>query len=334
MKKIVSIAIAALLSAFIFAGCGAAANEPSQENTVTPTAPAPERKTDYEIILKDAPPDFEIDSRYTYLDFDSDTPFVIYEDSNNPVDPPISDSMIALGRPTFKLYMYYDSKGIAQFRAYGEKFEVTYEGSTKTFADKPVKIGIYKVAPEIKTADGENIIAYNVLDTTPIKIEDEDFPTTETETDGPVESAKTTPTSANTGSSGSGTGSSQSSGSSGAGNGGNSGGSNNHESETGGSRSSGTTWHDAVYEDVWIVDVPACTKEEPVYDTVEWFECNCGATFSSESEIWAHSDQHLINGEPDAYSVKSEKRQVGTNTISIPEQGHWEKKLVREAGYY
>jgi len=103
---------------------------------------------------------------------------------------------------------------------------------------------------------------------------------------------------------------------------------------TGVSPTGGKTWHEAVYDKVWVVDVPASTREEPVYETVERFECNCGAIYYSEPEIWAHADQHLINNEPDAYKPMSEKRQVGTNIINVPEQGHWEDVLVREAGYY
>lgn len=337
MKKIILIVIAALLSTLVFTGCSVAANEPALENTVVPSAqPTSEVKTDYEIILKNAPPDYVIDSRYTYVDFNVDTPLLIYEDSNNPVDPPISDSMIAFGLPTFKLYMYYDSKGIAQFRAYGEKFEVAYEGTKKTMADNPMESGIYKVVPEIKTEDGKDMMVYNVPNMAPVKIADEDFPSVETaeQTNDLNRIPPHTSQTPNSNNSGSTTGSNANSGKPESNNGGNSGGSSDHVGETGGSGNDGKTWHDAIYEDVWVIDIPASTKEEPVYDTVEWFECNCGATFSSESEIWSHADQHLINGEPDAYSVKSEKRQVGTNTISIPEQGHWEKKLVREAGYY
>ena len=339
MKKTIAIVIAALFSACLFVGCGEVANDTVPESTVAPTVtPTSKARTEYEVVLKDAPPDFEIDSRYTFVDFGSDTPPLIYEDNNNRVDPPISDSMIAFGLPTFNLYMYYDSKGIAQFRAYGEKYEVTwYDETRKTMAEKPVESGIYKVIPTMETENGKDIMVYRVLDMTPVNIEDEDFPAVETagQKNNPAQSTPPTTKAPTSGSSDKGTrgstGSNTNSGSSGSGNsgGGNSGGGNGN-SGTG----SGGSWHDAVYEDVWIVDVPAGTREEPIYETVEWFECNCGATFSSESEIGAHADQHLMNGEPDAYKIKSETKQVGTNSIPIPEQGHWEKKLINESGYY
>ncbi|MDL2236852.1 hypothetical protein LJC56_03340 [Christensenellaceae bacterium OttesenSCG-928-K19] len=63
----------------------------------------------------------------------------------------------------------------------------------------------------------------------------------------------------------------------------------------------GKTWHDAVYEDVWVVDVPASTKEEPVYEERDVIHCNCGDTFTDKNQAFAHADEHLLNGQNDAY---------------------------------
>ena len=47
----------------------------------------------------------------------------------------------------------------------------------------------------------------------------------------------------------------------------------------GGNANDGKTWHDAVYEEVWVVDVPASSYEEPVYE---------------EREIAIFSIQHML----------------------------------------
>lgn len=110
----------------------------------------------------------------------------------------------------------------------------------------------------------------------------------------------------------------------------------------------GKTWHEAVYEtinhpavteNVWVVDQPATT--EPVYETHDVTICNtCGADITDC--VSDHGYNHMINGENASYHNEWREIQVGTKTI--PEKGHWEKrivkpawtekKLVREAGWY
>ena len=94
----------------------------------------------------------------------------------------------------------------------------------------------------------------------------------------------------------------------------------------------GKTWNDAVYEDVWVVDAPASSYEEPIYEWKSRVICHCGADISGN--INAHGDAHLMNGESDAYRTEDYEAPAGTKTITVPEKGHWEKRLVKEGGYY
>ncbi len=109
---------------------------------------------------------------------------------------------------------------------------------------------------------------------------------------------------------------------------------------------SNKTWHEAEYEyinhpavteKVWVVDKEAYTYEEPVYEKQYRTICKkCGADITDNLE-------HIFDCNS-SYTNKKVEVQVGTKTVSVPEEGHWEtkvvkeawteKKLVREAGYY
>ena len=96
------------------------------------------------------------------------------------------------------------------------------------------------------------------------------------------------------------------------------------------------TWHEAVYEytEVWVVDKAAYTYEEPVYEEHGRAICNdCGADITDNLD---HIGDELLAGGKGSYRVEWVEVQVGTKTVTVPEQGHYEtkKKLVREAGYY
>lgn len=113
-------------------------------------------------------------------------------------------------------------------------------------------------------------------------------------------------------------------------------------------------WHEAVYEyidhpavteQVWVVDTPATTYEEPVYETQWRTICNaCGADITGR--IDEHIEYHITLGNFNdfSYGAKPTQVQTGTKTVTVPEQGHYEtkvvkeawteKKLVKEAGYY
>ena len=47
--------------------------------------------------------------------------------------------------------------------------------------------------------------------------------------------------------------------------------------------------------------------------------------------FWAHDDEHLLAGEGSGYHSYMKTIQTGTNTVNVPEEGHYEKKVVKEA---
>ena len=107
------------------------------------------------------------------------------------------------------------------------------------------------------------------------------------------------------------------------------------------SNSSGSSkvWHEAVYKTVnhpaetkkvWVVDKAAYTYEEPIYEEQGRYICNeCGADITNT--IDDHIYNHMINKENGSYRVDTVNVQVGTKTVEVPEKGHWETKVVKEA---
>lgn len=110
----------------------------------------------------------------------------------------------------------------------------------------------------------------------------------------------------------------------------------------------GKTWHEAVYKtiehpaeyrEVKVIDQEGYTYEEPIY---EWRTiCNvCGADITGN--IKSHMSPHMQSGEGGRYH--DDYIQVGSKTVTVPEQSHtenelvkdaWtEKVLVKEAGWY
>ena len=119
----------------------------------------------------------------------------------------------------------------------------------------------------------------------------------------------------------------------------------------------GKTYHEAVYKivehpaetkQVKVVDREAYTYEEPVYETRRIAKCkDCGMdlfTLGSQEALDAHSEAHVLAGGDGGWYSTTEQVQVGTETITVPEQSHmetvvvkeaWtERILVREAGWY
>lgn len=96
-----------------------------------------------------------------------------------------------------------------------------------------------------------------------------------------------------------------------------------------------TVHHDAEYEDVYVVDQEAYSYEEPVYEERQITVCHvCGAEFDTSydtSAFWTHNKAHALAGEGSGYHSDVRKVQVGTNTVNVPEEGHYEKKLVKAA---
>ena len=135
----------------------------------------------------------------------------------------------------------------------------------------------------------------------------------------------------------------------------------NTSSNTGTNTSSNTntkTWHEAEYkyvnhpaqtktEKVWVVDKEAYTYEEPVYEKHGRTICNdCGMDITDYNVRKEHLIYEITNGGKGSYHNTQTDVQVGTKTVEVPEEGHWETKttvikeawtekvLVREAGYY
>lgn len=81
-------------------------------------------------------------------------------------------------------------------------------------------------------------------------------------------------------------------------------------------------------EQVWVVDKAAWTESVPVYSTVEVSICNiCGQDITGNTS--AHGKDHMKAGEGSGHH--SEVRQLITsyNTVSHPEEGHWEARAAR-----
>lgn len=110
---------------------------------------------------------------------------------------------------------------------------------------------------------------------------------------------------------------------------------------------SNKVWHNAVYKtvehpaetkDVWFVDKEAHTVEVTTYEDVEVTICdNCGEDITSQIDLHEHADGFT-------YHTETQKVAAGTELVLIPEEGHYEtvvvkeawteRILVKEAGYY
>lgn len=115
----------------------------------------------------------------------------------------------------------------------------------------------------------------------------------------------------------------------------------NTNSNTNSNPHAGKTWHEAEYktvnhpaetQKVWVVDQEAYTYEEPIYENQRRAICNtCGADITANLDDGTHGMNHIFNGENFSYSVKTVQVQTGTKTVTVPEEGHWETKVVKEA---
>lgn len=95
-----------------------------------------------------------------------------------------------------------------------------------------------------------------------------------------------------------------------------------------------SVWHEPVYKDVWVVDVPAHTEEIPEYETRCRSVCNgCGADVTNDPI--GHGKTQMLAGNMSCggYHTEYYDVQIGTTTLNYPEEGHWEKVLVKE-GYW
>ena len=102
--------------------------------------------------------------------------------------------------------------------------------------------------------------------------------------------------------------------------------------------------HPAVTEEVWVIDQPETTIEEPVSEIQGVYICNdCGIILTPDI-MKSHGIYEIKSGHTGSYHVEERRVQTGTKTVTIPEKKHketkivkpaWtEKRLVREAGWY
>ena len=83
------------------------------------------------------------------------------------------------------------------------------------------------------------------------------------------------------------------------------------------------------YEKVWVVDKAAESYEEDVYEDKAIVICtNCGADITANKT--GHLKAHALNGEEGGWRVDTERVKVGTKTINVPEEGHYEEVWVED----
>lgn len=105
----------------------------------------------------------------------------------------------------------------------------------------------------------------------------------------------------------------------------------------------GKTYHEAVYKtvnhpaetkQVKVVDQEAYSYEEPVYEWRTIGKCkDCGANIftMSDEEQDRHAEAHVLAGGDGGWYTATEQVQVGTKTVNVPEQAHYETKVIKEA---
>lgn len=206
----------------------------------------------------------------------------------------------------------------------GKKVETTADGKVK-----------------VKTADGKEVeLTANEIKTSNELVNGSSGNSTGRST-GNTANSKTTASKTSTGGSGN---SKSDSGNKGSGSGSTGGGSTGgNTSSAQSSAGSQKTYHEAEYktvhhpaetEKVWVVDKEAYSYEEPVYESHDRTICNdCGAdlTDMSDSEATHHCGNHLLNGGKGSYRNEWVDIQVGTKTVNVPEEGHYETRVVKEA---
>lgn len=86
------------------------------------------------------------------------------------------------------------------------------------------------------------------------------------------------------------------------------------------------TWVEET-ERVWVVDKEAWTESVPIYGTIEISVCNiCGTDITGNTS--AHAKEHMKAGEGSGHHSEVRREITGYDTVSHPEEGHWETKVV------
>ncbi len=95
-----------------------------------------------------------------------------------------------------------------------------------------------------------------------------------------------------------------------------------------------TVHHDAEFAKYWVVDNEAYSYEEPVYKDVDALickDCGCRVDTMTDDELYEHISNHMDNHGKGGYYSDVIRVQVGTETINVPEKGHYEFRQVKEA---
>lgn len=86
------------------------------------------------------------------------------------------------------------------------------------------------------------------------------------------------------------------------------------------------TWVEET-ERVWVVDKEAWTESVPIYGTIEISVCNiCGTDITGNTS--AHAKEHMKADEGSGHHSEVRREITGYDTVSHPEEGHWETKVV------
>jgi hypothetical protein len=88
-----------------------------------------------------------------------------------------------------------------------------------------------------------------------------------------------------------------------------------------------TVNHPQETKQVWIVDKAPSIKQEAIYEYQTRVICNtCGKDITDNTD--AHLKEHSLKGETIGWQVKVIEVQTGVKTVNLPEQGHYQTKVV------
>lgn len=303
-KRITGMLVSGFLAFMVLGGCAAPQDNTEQapqetaaqaEESAAPTETAvqsakptatpatPQYRTDFEIrtmSVTDAWNGWKMDERYILVKFNEDGSFAD--------DEAIHNELLKSGKPGgMDLYYYIDADGNAQYRAYGEKYEVLYrvepDGRETMFTGvEPLEMGVCKIELTAGAAEGD----YTYKATGFVTVEQENFSREETagnegKTESPESTAK--PAQQPTDNNGGGT--------SDGGNGDNTPPAPAPDSDNGGTPAP--------------TPAPAPTPTPTPQPTEPpkqggYAYCSCGAVLSPD-EVVGHMKQHALNGESHSY---------------------------------
>ena len=95
-----------------------------------------------------------------------------------------------------------------------------------------------------------------------------------------------------------------------------------------------TVTHNAETKQVWVVDKAAYTEEVPVYESKAVSICNaCGEILSGKGDVYIgeHIKAHMLAGESGGHHKELRDILTGFETVTHPEEGHYETTIIKEA---